>query len=472
MIEIVWESATAARVHGAGEVLLEQLEGLLTFSVKDGDEYSALTLMSGDKFPPGFIPKVLGYLRRNKHQVKVRDVRVRHTADLTQLSQLRIPLRERDQDPAVRKLLERDIGTLKGVTASGKGNMLAAVAACFPQSKVGIFAPTNELLNELKVRLKTVAGITCGEVTAAAVKPDRVTVCSFDKLNALRKTDAATYKGIVGSFDVILVDESHAAASKTRIKTLKHCSNATRRYGFSATPEDRSDGYQCLTIGYLGPVTSEIEYLDLLESGDVAKAVVKMVVFHHKNPLQRNSYTHFYQANIQNNKARNKLVADLIALTPKPSMTFITLTRHGHLLHDMVARAKKFDAVYVHGKSHKKVIEKAIDDTRRGRIEILIASKKLDTGIDIPALQTILVADAGVSLIKSRQKAGRGMRRPEGKEHFTLIDIYDAGFRNAGGDPIAFERQAVERMQTYVDAGFEVEVVRYDEKTQALVPYR
>lgn len=473
-MKLVRVGAYTSEVRGAAERVLRELRGLLSFSVKNGEEYEQLCLMAEDstQFPTGLTPRVLSYLRRNGHDVGTASEVTPPAPDLEALDRLLIPLREYDQKPAVAKLLARPVGTLKGVTASGKGNMLAAVAACFPDQRIGIFAPTNELLDELENRLRTVAGVEPGYVTSKGIKRSRVCVMSFDKLTALRKSKPELYHKILQSLDVLLVDESHTAASPTRIRTVKACTNALVRYGFSATPEDRPDGYHCLTIGYLGPITATIEYEDLVAAKHVSKATVKMVVFHHDEPKQRNGYTHFYTANIQNNRARNDLIGKLMRMAGKPAMTFITRSRHGHILADMMKRARQFDAVFVDGKSKKQVIDKAIEDTRRGRIEILIASKKLDTGIDIPTLQTVVVADAGVSPIKSRQKAGRGMRKAEGKDEFTLIDIYDAGFRNRDGKPIAFERQAVDRMRTYIEAGFDVELVEYDEATASLTPYQ
>lgn len=471
MITFSWSKPVRVSVWGAKQAALDIIEELLTFSVTKDQEYEQVCLFDGDSFPGGFLPRVLKTLRRAGFECRVEDTRNLVPADMSQIDKLLIPLRPEDQLPAVKKLLSKPMGTMKAVTASGKGNMLSAVTACFPGLRIGIFAPTNDLINDLGRRLKTVADIDCGRITAGKLDLQRVTLVSFERMAAIRKEDRDTYRQIVDSFDVLLVDESHAAASPTRIRTIRDCSNAAYRYGFSATPEERKDGYHCLTIGNVGPITAKIDYIDLLESQKVAKALVKMVVFHHDKPKQRNSYTHFYKANIQNNDKRNRLLSNLIRMCEKPMITFVTMMNHGSILMDMIKRDKQFDAVFAHGKVSKERRTQIIREANEGRIEVIVGSKIFDTGIDIPRLQTVMVADCGVSSIKSRQKTGRGMRVSEGKTEFTLIDIYDAGFRNGDGKPIAFERQSVERMKTYSENGFEIELVEYDERTKALVPY-
>lgn len=70
----------------------------------------------------------------------------------------------------------------------------------------------------------------------------------------------------------------------------------------------------------------------------------------------------------------------------------------------------------------------------RGDLDVIVNVATLTHGIDIPSIQTVILARPTTSDILFAQMVGRGARRAPGKDHFFIIDCVDAVARH--GVPI------------------------------------
>ena len=62
---------------------------------------------------------------------------------------------------------------------------------------------------------------------------------------------------------------------------------------------------------------------------------------------------------------------------------------------------------------------------KSGEIDVLIASKIFDQGVDIPQLDALILAGSGKSSGRALQRIGRVIRKNEGKVRAIVVDFYD-----------------------------------------------
>ena len=78
---------------------------------------------------------------------------------------------------------------------------------------------------------------------------------------------------------------------------------------------------------------------------------------------------------------------------------------------------------YVHAETPKRERAEIIKAFKNGGIKTLFNVSVLTTGFDYPALDTIIIARPTASLALFVQMVGRGIRKAEGKDHCTLVDM-------------------------------------------------
>jgi superfamily II DNA or RNA helicase len=92
-----------------------------------------------------------------------------------------------------------------------------------------------------------------------------------------------------------------------------------------------------------------------------------------------------------------------------------------------------------------------IEALERGDLDVLICTVIFQEGVDIPDLQSVIIATGGASSIAAIQRMGRGMRKVAGKTTFEVWDIMDTGDK-------WLEKHSRERGRAYLDEGHEVRV--------------
>ena len=79
----------------------------------------------------------------------------------------------------------------------------------------------------------------------------------------------------------------------------------------------------------------------------------------------------------------------------------------------------------LHGRMAKKARERALSDIREGRASILIGTQIADEGLDLPALDTLILAAPSRSPGRTEQRVGRILRNLEGKRQPVVFDLVD-----------------------------------------------
>lgn len=377
-------------------------------------------------FPAGFIEVVKKAAAEEKHTVRVVDKRRRP------VTAAKIPMLDwlRDyQADAIAIAQKTERGVFHHTTGAGKTELMVALAEVYDCPWL-ILTHSKDLLAQTQARFAERTGEEVGQIGDGVFNPKRVTAATFQTLfKRLKKRDAKLIKFMAGIRGV-MVDECHVVAADTFWRVVMSLSGAYYRYGFSGTPFARSDKKSIYTWGAIGPIIHRISAELLQQKGVLAKPKIKMLPVSH--PRQDGSWIEVYAETIVESKQRNAVVVYAAEqLATKPCLLFVNHVKHGKILEDILQR-RGVKVEFVWGKAKLPMRQAAIRRLVHGDVDVLICNVIFQEGIDIPELQSVVIAQGGKSVIAALQRVGRGTRRKSKsgkvtKEEFEVFDIADRG---------------------------------------------
>lgn len=297
-------------------------------------------------------------------------------------------------------------------------------------------AMLDQFAGEIKKFLDYNPGIIgCGQ---KAIKP--ITIATIQSLQA----DENILRLLAGNTSILIVDEAQNYVSPKRLKILNHF-RPKYLYGLSATPTRSKDDGRGPAVNFIfGPNTQYAENASL-------KPVVEII--RSNEPIPVDDY-HRIIDRVVDNANRNVLIQGIALGEALQTRKVLILTKrraHGQLLYDLFPPHWRNSAVYL------------IDSADKGRNELIASFKEarrqfsiiigttslLSVGIDIPSLDTLILAADMKSEILTAQSCGRILRLFEGKPDPKIIDIVDN--KNA-----ILWRQFRERLKFYQSKKWEV----------------
>lgn len=334
------------------------------------------------------------------------------------------------QIESIKSLLKQPRGILDASTGSGKSYIMVLICKLFkPDVPILVIVPKSQSLLEqtlerfFKNYHKSEIGFNYGK----GYKEGRIMISSP---GCLQKLNLNYYK-------IILLDECQTAPARSISNTLIQCRNAVIRYGFSGTPFGRSDQKDLITIGLLGKVVKQIKYKDLQPKGYLAKLKYIFINFHSEFLLDPEISYYSYSfdwnevaTNFFLTKTRNyviKLLSNFAIKFGRKPLIIVERKVHGKILEDSLS---SLNAKFI--SSDTPNVSKEIKKFKEGKYNLLIATSLIETGIDIPNLDTIILGGIGKSYIQLLQRIGRGLRPKENRELlvFDLVDHSSVVLKN------------------------------------------
>ena len=104
--------------------------------------------------------------------------------------------------------------------------------------------------------------------------------------------------------------------------------------------------------------------------------------------------------------------------------------RHGKYLLSRLGFYSGLKVKFIHGSKGKDFRKGAIEQFRNENLNILIASTIADKGLDIPAVNSVILGGSGKSVIKVYQRIGRGTRPKKGENFTCIVDFIDLSQRH------------------------------------------
>lgn len=298
-----------------------------------------------------------------------------------------------------------------------------------------------------------------------------------DSIDDVRPTDKiifATFQGMHAALagrggelarwaQGVIIDECHVQPAATFYAVTQACVNAYFRIGLSGTPLQRGDKRNVLAVGALGKMLYKIRVKTLIDEGVYAYPRMRFVECDQSSeipapvrcPTCKGSgtiidaileepvdcmkckgrgeippkYAAVYKHGIVESKIRERLSVQIAKQQAKPGMVFVEKLDHGKRLKRAFERAG-LNIVFVDGKKKTKQRDQALLDLKRGHFDLVLTTRVMQEGINVPSLASVFNAGAGRSPIGVLQRMGRGARTTATKTEFEYWDILDKGRKN------------------------------------------
>ena len=232
------------------------------------------------------------------------------------------------------------------------------------------------------------------------------------------KIHVRTYQGLkskkyIQQFELVIFDECHRVAAKTLQKIGLNLNETAITLGLSATPFMRNDD-NLKVESILGPVVFKISLRQLIDEGYLVDALIH---FHKLDTILSDfmDYPMVYNAYIDKNTQRNFKIVRLARESKGPVLILVNHIEHGTFLTDYLEKLNQ-DVIFLNG---------SCKDRSDLNYKIIIATSIFDEGIDIPRLETLIIAGGGKSAIKTTQRVGRVLRKYPGKKKAMIHDFAD-----------------------------------------------
>jgi superfamily II DNA or RNA helicase len=382
-------------------------------------------------FLAGFLPRILGQFINCELQLSELEINTNKTEP--KLKEIKF---SPEQLRLINYALEYKRGVLIAPTGYGKTIIALGLMSCFPDSKILFLCHTltliKQTLDELsKFEFKNFTQVGGGtkELNGKIIVS---TIQSLAKINPIHYCD----------FDMVIVDECHHISGQGSLyyKVLTNIL-APLRFGLTATMPTSQEKLLYIE-GLLGPVLDQITLKEGMEKKALAVPKVKIIpiekcdglagINHYQSKNETQEYESkkgIYEIAIVENRIRNREIIKICEeqnSSNKSCLVFVDFIDHGENLLSIGKNTIK-NISLVRGSTTAEERNKIKKDLGFKKIKTVIATTVWTEGLNIPSLNTIILAGGGKSTKKLLQMIGRVLRRTEEKETALIIDFADPG---------------------------------------------
>ena len=319
------------------------------------------------------------------------------------------------QESLIKLALEKRCALIEAPTGSGKTIILAGLLKALDGksgvvffNQKGILLQTYDFLKELGFDV----GIAFGE--GLDIKP--VTLCTVQSVHKIIDSH-------LDNADFIVFDEVHEfSKGKLATKVVKSFPKASYRFGMSATmPKERMAKLNL--VSYLGRVISEVDVESLVKDGFLTPPVVTFIDVdeYTDHSLLNSTYVDIYDSHIINNVSRNEKIKEVCeTISSGRVLILVKNLKHLKILQNLIP-----GSVTLEGKDDVITRRDTIQEFKTDKRAILIGTKIMQTGIDIPEITHLINARGLKSEIATIQALGRALRIHESKTEVSIYDFAD-----------------------------------------------
>lgn len=334
-------------------------------------------------------------------------------------------------------------GVVKAPTGAGKTEILVALTRTLPCEWL-LVTHRSDLVGQAARRFQARTGETAGSFEGGEWKRGsaNLTVSTFQAIYHYQRRRTAGVRKLFEGVQGLLVDEVHAQPAVTFYRVSLAMKAARYRIGVSGTPLDRGDRDALRTLGACGPMLYKIGVPTLIAEGVLAPATIRMVECRQDGRTDCSWHDAYRQLIVASDR-RNDVVEAMAVAARKPCLLFVDHIDHGRELLARLGRCG-LRVDFAHGDHSAKVRLGMIRSLVEARLDVLICSVIFQEGIDIPELESVVMAGGRASVVGALQRMGRGMRVAQGKTGFELWDVWDRGQEWIAGHALA-RRRAYEK---------------------------
>ena len=403
----------------------------------------------GLKIPRGMEDTLLNYMDLIGLEYNLERRTINKTVDLRLKP---IDMREY-QDPLVEAAVKRGSGMF--VAGTGVGKTVMAIELIRRLGKTAtIIVPKLTLAAQFQQEMRDHFGYECGMINGKEKTIKEITVSTIQSLN----TNQELLNELVENTSVLIYDECQGVTSKSATRVFNSF-KAEHFFGLTASP-DRDDS-TAPGVYFMFGEEPIVEY----HATQLSPTVEVFQTRHYIAP----SYDYHEMINdMVEHEMRNKLIAGLIGGSAFEGRKVLVLTKR-------IAHYEKFKESFPPSDAFRYI---SSDD--KGRDKMLMRMKKgledfsvifgttslLSVGVDIPELDTLILACDMKGKVLTTQSVGRVLRSFGGKKEPKIIDFHDGyewdyGMKQRGVDlqitNSTLHRQFKSRLDLYKDKNWTVE---------------
>ncbi len=382
-------------------------------------------------FPTGLYSLVTGYFREREIQYRVADLRNKPSKNIN--IQLADAVEERDyQNRVITDACIQQRGIIQAATGAGKTAVGGGIIQRLGVAPFLFFVTSIDLLQQAKesfenfltldgkplkvgqigggiIEIRDINVITVQTaVRALGAKWDKNT--KFDADDSDDETPIESYaeelKNLIRSAKGVICDEVQHWRADTCQLIARELTNAFYIYGMSATPY-RDEGDDMMINACFGKKVAEITASELIRKGWLIKPQIKMVHIRGKRSKFQ-EWQSIYKDQVAENDLYNGTIANIANAYIENKRLVLVLVQqinHGLRLKEMIP-----GSVFLSGQSPKGKRYREIEKLRKGEIRCIISTTIFDEGIDVRALDAVLLAGQGKSKVRAMQRIGRILR--------------------------------------------------------------
>lgn len=393
--------------------------------------------------PRGYIYNLIKILRAAGQEFQIDDQRL--TLPPVDFHS-KIKLRDY-QVPAARELYRMGNGGLVAPCGSGKTEIMLAVMAALKQPSLWV-THTKELLEQVIERaLNCFEGM--GREDVGAIASGQVSIGVKLTVSLVQTLSKIDLEPILDKFGAIFIDEGHHIAAQSFLIPLSQFP-AKYRIWCSATP-DREDGLTQMVLSGGGPVLYSINQADL----PTLTPKIRIIETAYSGYVDVEDYAGMMGALIRDSD-RNQLIVDTITREAIGHYSLVLSDRIEHLdiLKTMLEdRLPEMAIEVLTGQLPKKERTTIMERARARGIDILLATKLAQEGLDLPHLDRLFLASPKKAGAATEQEVGRICRPCDHKQDSVIYDFWDTGH------PV-FKAQFWRRKAVYEKLGIDVNMGR------------
>lgn len=383
----------------------------------------------------GVIPRVIQFLNTYKIAYNLIDRRKVPTEHAEPAFKIANGFSMRDyQEKIVNNASSREI--IQAATGAGKTFIMANLIVKYNVKPVLVIAPKISLAVQIRDEFEKFLGI---KICLLGGGHNIV----FGDI--IISTPQSCPDNVISEAKMILFDETHFLPGKTIFQIASQAQNAYYRFGVSATPwrDDDCDLLIEAALNIRKPQLT-INASQLIAKGKLTPCTINFIQLKDKVKWQ-GSYDKTYEMAIVNNEERNKKIINIGANMfnkGKTQLILIKKIRHGEKLLNKFKQQLPYEEIlnydaendkwitignieFLSGKDDLVKRNAVLQAVKNGFCKILIASTIADEGLDLPCLDTLILAGSGKSSTRAFQRIGRVLRLYPGKTNAIVYDFMD-----------------------------------------------
>lgn len=297
----------------------------------------------------------------------------------------------------------------------------------------------------------------------------------------LHKLDEKGFKkyeeavNLLHSVVAVICDEAHYAGAISYWNVFQYLDHARMRIGMTGTLDKSKTVKMTRIKALMGKPIMNVTNSQMISRGVSAKPHIKMVpinqptdldaqvgAYMKKNGMQVGgsvgdlmAYQVTYNLGVIHNQYRNRLIAQIAVqsakrLKKKAVLIIVNSIEHGELISQELDKLNA-DYDFIQGKDDTDTRNKVLNRVKSGDLKIIIGTKILDAGIDIPNIQIFIECSGGKSYITLLQRIGRTLRIMNDKKDIYIFDLWDC----TTSGPLY--KHGKQRLKYYKEQGFDVQ---------------